>query len=455
MDQILSKTHAKGIGSFRLFAFVAGGYLLFNRTFAYVGIPALKIFIGETVLGIVYLFRGVRIFRTFRRFAKSSAAGFIAFSLIVYFTYGLLQVLHGLLLGHPRFDVLRDFASVYYTLFLLIGIYIASKINDPFDKLRDFAYGLALVNGIYGILYIAYLGQLSHLTIPGTPNVWIFAQPTQSAVFLLMLIAFFPMKRSIIVLIILNTLVLLGAQIRAEWLGFAAALFTFALLNRRFNSLLQLGALIFSILLIAYVLDIRLVSPAGRGGELSTRGLIGRVLAPIDPEAAWLFTEHVQTHEGTYLWRVIWWTVIWEAAFSSAQKFLIGNGFGFDLAALAGYGEATGLGGLRTPHSFIAYTVGYAGILGFIAFLMLHISFLRYFLKNKEHPNPESRKCAKFGLTIITFWLVHAAFCNFFEAPFGAIPYYLTCGLLMGIILSTPNSFAKPRQVNSGAATNY
>lgn len=436
MDQVLPRFSSKRERVVGFGAFLGAGYLLFNRTFSYIGIPAARIFIGEIVLASFYLFRGAALLRSFRYVIGSKGFRAVGWCLSLFGLYGIVSVLRGFSLGHPVTEILRDSAFVYYTLYLLIGIYVGLKARDNYKYLQRFGYALAVVNALYGTMYIAFLGQLSELTIPGTPNVLVFAQTSASGIALVMLLTFFPMRRDIIILILLNALVLLGIQVRAEWLAFFVAVSMLAILRKHLRLVFRVGMIILILLSVSYVFDISLPSPALRGGELSARGIIGRAVAPVDPEAAWQLTEHAGMHEGTYVWRTIWWTVIWQEALGSSSKFMLGNGLGFDLSGLVGYDEATGLGGLRTPHSFIAFAVGYIGVLGLVLFLLLQVSLLRAFLRSRKNSSPQMRQIAEFGTAFVILVLCGAAFGAVFETPYGAIPYYLMCGYLLASLLA-------------------
>jgi hypothetical protein len=436
MDQVLPRFSSDREGIVRFGGFLTAGYLLFNRTFSYIGIPPARIFIGEIVLVFFYLFRGFSLLRSFRYVTTLDGFRTVGWTLRLFGLYGLASVLRGLSLGHPGMETIRDSAFVYYTLYLMIGIHIALRSHDHYKKLRRFGYALAVVNAVYGTLYIAFLGQLPELTIPGTPNVWIFAQTSASAVALLMLLAFFPMRRDIVVLVVLNALVLLGIQVRAEWLGFFLGIVALALSRKHFRLIVRASIVIVILLWISYIFDISLPSPVTRGGELTARGVIGRALAPIAPETASQLTEHAGSYEGTYVWRAYWWTTILDEALTSATKFLFGNGLGFDLTGLVGYGEATGLGGLRTPHSFVAFAVGYIGVVGLALFLLFQLSILRAFFQSRRNSSNECRLMAEFGVALVVFFLSGGAFGSTFEAPYGAIPYYLMCGYLLGSLFS-------------------
>jgi hypothetical protein len=447
MDEVLPRFSSDREGIVRFGGFLTAGYLLFNRTFSYIGIPSARMFIREIVLASFCLLRGLSLLKSFRYVTSINGFRAVAWTLGLLGLYGVVSVLRGLSLGHPVLETLRDSAFVYYTLYLIIGIHIALRSHDHYKNLRRFGYALAVVNGVYGTLYMRSAGQGSELTIPGTPNVWIFAHTNASAVALLMLLAFFPIRRDIIVLIVLNALVLLGIQVRAEWLGFFAAVSVLAILRKNLRLVFRVTMIMLVLLWASWFFQISLPSPVLRGGELSARGIIARAIAPVDPEAAWEFTEHAGMYQGTYVWRVFWWTIIWEEALRSTTKFILGNGFGFDLTGLVGYGEAMGLGGLRTPHSFVAFAVGYIGVVGLALFLLFQLSILRVFFQSQRNSSTDCRQMAQFGVAFVVFFLCGGAFGSTFEAPYGAIPYYLICGYLIGSIFSVKKL---SQQVGSG-----
>src|SRR3954463_3106709 len=81
--------------------FLIIGYVLFNRSFAYLGIPQLKLFIGEIVLFCFLVFRPAQSLDTLRlALATPGRLRDCAWALVVFVCYGLFEVCRGLALGY-------------------------------------------------------------------------------------------------------------------------------------------------------------------------------------------------------------------------------------------------------------------------------------------------------------------------------------------------------------------
>ncbi len=175
----------------RLISFILLGYLCMGRTFAYLGVPPLHLYIGEIVLGLFVVF-GPRItqgrwiwmpikceaIRSYKRWFQ------------VFLIFGVFQIFYGVYEGHPLLLTLRDFATNYYTLYFSLGVWVS--FLDP-GYLRRFIRFAAWTNGIYGLLYIFVLSQISWSFTGFSQNtdpIQAFGQPSFSAAILLGLICY-------------------------------------------------------------------------------------------------------------------------------------------------------------------------------------------------------------------------------------------------------------------------
>ena len=107
----------------------------------------------------------------------------------------------------------------------------------------------------------------------------IFAQPIYSMVAILGVLAYEkgPLRWQ---LLCLNAFVMLGMQIRAEWLALGVALVTWCVATRRAQRLLQAGMVLTVLFALMYITDLALPGPEIRGGgEISVRNLADRALA--------------------------------------------------------------------------------------------------------------------------------------------------------------------------------
>src|SRR6267154_183381 len=95
----------------RLFAVLIVGYLSVSRAFAYVGIPIWKVFIGEVVLALSFLW-GPGMNGKFWPWAvvKLPVLKSLSVTYALFFGFGILQVLHGIWMGILlwwRYGILR------------------------------------------------------------------------------------------------------------------------------------------------------------------------------------------------------------------------------------------------------------------------------------------------------------------------------------------------------------
>jgi len=400
----------------KLIVFLVAGYLAMSRSFAYLGFPPAKLFIGEAAIASFLLFhwRAVvgRLLST--AFQPSIIGGFSA-ALLCSFFYGVFELVHGLANGYPVILALQGFAFHYYPVCFFIGLWAGRR--DP-KLLSRTIWAVAWANGVYGLLYLAFLSHIP-LGVPGTVDVPLFGQPAGSAIAILGVLCVEPRLSRSWLPILLNLLVMLGVQVRAEFLGFSLGLILWSLLTRRFGLLLASYAAIAALLAAALLADFQVRAPGTRGGYISTREIVGRVVSPVDVDLAAEFAPHAKSLAGTATWRVKWWEAIWDTVHDSTETALLGEGYGYPLASLVGYKERD----IRTPHSIFFYTLAYGGWVGVVVFFMLQIALAQVLWFSWRISG------SPFGLVLWLMFLSGALFGNAFETPFGAIPFYLLTGL--------------------------
>lgn len=402
------------------------GYLCATRSFAYLGLPWISLYVGEMTLAAFLLFgprtkqgpwlRVARHAQPLRRFERL---------LLLLLCYGAFEALRGILSGYPAFTAARDTAFDYYPLFLFLGIWVGLRDRG---FLRRVVRALAWWNGCYGLAYVLFLNRLPW-TMPGTSGapgvVPLFGQPYGSAVALLGLIAFEPRLGRIWHLIALNTLVMLGVQVRAEWVAFLVGLSVFAWCTKRVKHLAIAGALLVALIGVMYLANIDLPSPEGRGGRISAGSLVARAVAPFSPSLASDLAppEDASTFAGTAEWRLAWWASIWEAVHADASHALFGFGYGYPIGDLNPFIDPGMF--IQTPHNDFFYALGFSGWIGVMLFGFLQIELLRLLWRSYKITDQP------FGLMCWTALLAGSMFEDFFEAPFGAIPFYLLVGVAL------------------------
>jgi hypothetical protein len=402
-------------------AFLVVGYFSMSRSFAYLGVPQLSLFVGEIVLGYFLVCgpgtsRGRWPWIAMKAPALKSVVR--VFSLL--FAYGIFQVFRGISTGYPPMTAVRDLAFNYYPLYLFLGVFVGLRSPGFLPKLVRL---LAWFNGIYGVAYILFFSTVPW-TIPGVSAnvvaVPLFGEPFGSAIVLLGLLAFEPDLWSVWHLFLLNVFVLLGMQIRGEWLAFGVGLLLWGWLAKRLRQFGLAGAFLLFFFILMFALDVRIQGPEVRGaGVISARDIVGRVIAPVAPDLAAEYTDNYQTASDTTLWRTIWWAEIFISVHATPVRAILGYGYGFPLGDLVPYLEGQFI---RTPHNFFLYALGYGGWLGVALFFAFQIALAKLLWRGWQ------RTGQPFGFLFWAACLVLASFTAFFETPYGAIPFYLIVG---------------------------
>lgn len=417
----------------KLAVFLIVGYLCMSRSFAYLGIPRLSIYIGEVALAAFLLFgprtrhgRWLWLALRARRLKR------FKWLLLLLLAYGGFEALRGVLAGYPAFVAARDTAFNYYPLFLFLGVWVGLCCRD---LLRRMVHILAWWNGCYGLAYILFLNRLS-CNMPWTAGaaspVPLFSEPYGSAIALLGLVTFEPQIRRVWHLAALNAFVMLGVQVRAEWVAFAVGLLVFAWCTKRLQRLVLAGMALVALLGAMHVANIDLPAPEGRGGRISVESIIARGLAPINSELAYDFAgkQDASGFAATAAWRTVWWASIWQELHRSVSSALFGFGYGYPIGDLNPLIEAGEF--IQTPHSDFFYALAYSGWMGVVLFALLQLEIGRLLLRAYRATGQP------FGLMCWVGLLAASLFEDLFEAPFGAIPFYLLLGIALapGLILS-------------------
>jgi hypothetical protein len=421
----------------RVAFFLLIGYCLMGRSFAYLGVPAWHLFIGEMVLAAFLLAGPTTVLGPWTKLTRR--IGPLQRLMKAYFLllgYGVFEVAHGIALGHPKLTSLRDLAFDYYPMFLLLGLWMGMRRPDFAAKCFRI---LAWANAFYGIAYILFLDRILWL-FPGVSDritpVAIFGLPEFSFVILLGLLALEPDLKAVWHLLALNAFVLLGMQVRAEWFGFAVGLLIWGWLTKRLWRMISGGALVVLLVLLMAVANLNIPGPSTRGGgEISARDLVGRAIAPIDPDLAESYTSYYKMDIGTTVWRTIWWAAIWQTVNSSRRTALFGLGYGYPIGDLVPYLEGDFI---QTPHDVFFYALGYTGWIGVLIFAVFQAEIARLLWRVwRRRGNPV-------GIILWAAMIAFALFTPFFEVPQGAIPFYLLCGLMiLPALRSRPAGFAR------------
>jgi hypothetical protein len=408
--------------------FLVVGYTTIGKSFAYLGIPGVKLFVGDFFLVAFLLFHtrsmvGPLIHGLIGKNATTATMWF----LILFICYGVLQVARGLYIDNPLLPTIEGFAFHAYALFFLVGWWSGAS---PPDWLPRAVRAIGYFNCIYAPLYFLFLNKLI-VTLPGT-EVPVFGQPGGAALVIIGLLAFEKDLHRVWLPLCVNSFLLLAIQVRSQWVGIILALLVVGVLGRQYQRVALGGGLVAALLLIGFATDFRMDSPTGRGGEISTREIIGRAIASVDSESAGEFTKNARTYAGTVSWRTNMWDSIWFSSNESTNSTLFGHAYGFDLADLVPYLRGMNV---RTPHNVFFFALVYDGWLGVCLFFGLQLALLQLLWRSYRTSGQT------FGLAMWVVGIVGGLLGNVFETPFGAIPYYL----LIGAAAAPLNVPAPPR----------
>ena len=423
------------------------GYLCMFRSFSYLGLPWWHIYIGELALAAFLFFSPstpqgawLLLAQRIRRLDRFRTL------VLLLLAFGGFEALRGMARGYSALTVLRDTGFNYYPLYFFLGIWLGLR---NFNFLRQVIRSLAWFNGCYGACNVLLLSRIPW-SLPGTGDaaspVPLFSEPSgAAAVALLGLIVFEPRLQRVWHLIALNAFVLLGLQVRGEWLGFAVGVIVFAWLTRKLKYLATATVPLFVLIGLMYVANISLQSPLGRGDNVGASGtrisayyLIARAIAPISKDLAGNLApdEEVRFAAGTADWRLLWWANIWGAVHANWSSALFGLSYGYPIADLNPLLQPGTF--IQTPHSVFFYTLGFSGWLGVLLFTLLQVEIAgllwRAYRITRE----------PFGLVCYAALLAMAVFEPSFEAPYGAIPFFLLVGAAAAPALLSVRKSALP-----------
>ncbi|HKT46789.1 MAG TPA: O-antigen ligase family protein [Candidatus Acidoferrales bacterium] len=414
-------------------AFLLLGYLCLGRSFAYVGIPAWSLFISEVGL-VLFVVCGPNLRGETWPWSALKEPALKRFVLLygLFLGYGILQIAHGIAAGNPAFTAVRDLTFNYYPIYLLLGLYAGMQQPQALPKLLR---GFAWFNGIYGISYLLYLNRIEWF-VPGVSTdispVPVFAQPIYSFIALLGIVAYEKKLWRSWHLLAMNAFVMLGMQVRTEWFAFALGVATWFIVTRQGKRLFQTAGIFAAVFALMYITNLSLPGPEGRGGgEISVRQLTERALSPFQADVSDMKAAEgigAETQESTFVWRTVWWLMIWDTVHSRRSTEIWGFGYGYPLGDLVPYlsGEF-----IRTPHNEFFYALGYTGWIGVVLFFVFQSELARLLWHvNRSTHDPMG----------LPFWVTMMAYGMFFplgETPYGAIPFYLIAGWAMAPILSS------------------
>jgi hypothetical protein len=405
---------------------VVFGYITMTRSFAHLGVAPL--YVGEATLGVLLLLRPEMILGTWLRAQlRPSAYANLALLTGVFVAYGFFQCLRGLSdTEYPKVAI-QNFAFNYYFAFLFAGMWLGERHGNLLPRI---IWWLAWANAIYGIIYLAFLGHVLTPEEHAANAVQTFGWPAGSAIAILGLLAFRQSIGHIFIPLVLNGLVLLGMQVRAEWVGLGAGIALLSLLSGRIWTLIQASIVIGALLFIAVLVDLSVPSPTKHGGVISSRDMVGRAVAAVDERAAAQLTENAEMYSGSVSWRKEWWTNLLKVTHKHTSTALFGMGYGYPIWEHNPY-----IDGINpTPHNIFMYILTYTGWVGVAIYYTLQF-YLASLLWRAYRTSGQP-----FGICLWALLFVWAHLDNRLETPYGAIPFCVLVGMALTAVPAKRNS---------------
>src|ERR1700689_4284716 len=233
--------------------FLLLGYSLTGRSFAYLGIPPAKLFIGDLTLAAFVVLHPRNIFDPWiDALPKGGPLGPVAWLLLASLAYGIFEGIRGILLGFTPLIATENLVFNIYPIYLFLGIWLGRR--QP-ELLLRFVQVFSLCFCVYAPAYMLYLNKLT-ITMPGSDGVPVFGQPSGGGVIILALLCLDPKPGRFWVPMMIAAAMLLAGQVRAEWVGMILALMIWGILSKKMSQVAMIGAGIAALLAIGSLLDI-------------------------------------------------------------------------------------------------------------------------------------------------------------------------------------------------------
>jgi hypothetical protein len=356
-----------------------------------------------------------------------------SWALVVSLLYGFAMLFYGLEQGYPLVTALEILVFNINPIFIFLGIWVSSK--HP-AILRVYIRYSAWFVVIYTPLYFLFFSKLNVSlsgVLPGNDMV-ILSSAGSGSTTLIGLLGYEPNLVKFWLPLIVLTCLTIANQNRADWLGLTVSLLIWGFLTKRMKRVFAVAGGVTALLLIAAMLDLKLPPIAGRGGELSARGTISRMLGAISPDlAANIGGDRANAgfYYGTVQWREHWWRNIRSEVTQEYKTTIFGMGYGYPLAHLAS--KDVEKQGTRSPHDILYFAFAYSGLVGVAIFLWLeatvaHVLWRAYKVTGQTY-----------GLIFFVFQFIDSMFSNNIETPQAGILIYLFVGLAIGPMFSSTN----------------
>ncbi len=369
----------------RALAFLLAGYLLFDRTFAWLHVPGTPIFIGEVVLasGLYVAFRSKEALRFVRLSPPMQA-------LLVFMGFGTLLTVIAATGDYDIRDVARDAAIWYYGLFAVVIGALARAWEPAYDFFLRAYTRIIPVFLVVGVVRLLMANVITDLRVPDSEVQITAHKPGNLGVQAALLVAFLllvvapELERRDSVRNVLYTvgglllLAMAGTQNRGSLVAGFVALVIIYFAGRSARPFMA-GILVVLLAAIVLAFSFNLRFDLERR-TVSVDQLFSNLLS-LDFQAD---EDGTNEDDGTVAWRLELWKLVMTDTLS-AKRFLSGFGFGPNLASKYDFFAGADVGPeLRNPHNSHLSVVARMGLLGAALWIFLWGTWFRHLWKARK-----------------------------------------------------------------------
>ncbi|MDR6871818.1 parallel beta-helix repeat protein [Bosea sp. BE125] len=404
------------------------GYVLFGKSFAYLGLPPL--FIGEILFALGLL-----------AFLASGCMTVLvatvpAVSATLLMAWVLLRTLQGL--GAYGIDAPRDGAVAIYAGFAFIVA--ALLVERPPRLAQIIGYFRLHARFLIPIAIVFYLiARFFGSSIPKLPGQDVEVISVRSGelaahlcgAIVLVLVGLCKVGRFWLVAA-LSAALLIASQSRGGMLALLAPLVLAMVLSGQLRRLITIGSSIVLIMGLAYLADLEIDLPRGER-PISARALVDNVVSIAAPSDA-------NNLDGTKQWRLNWWEAIRNYTVHGPY-FWTGKGFGVNLAEADGFVVGLERGGplLRSPHSVHMTYLARSGVPGLALWLLTCASWMVALLRAARlawlRGDVDWSRYFIFLSCYVASIIIDASFDVALEGPMLGIPFWILFGVGLGSLM--------------------
>jgi parallel beta-helix repeat protein len=411
-----------------ILALGSAGYVVFGKSFAYLGLPPL--FVGEILfaLGLLaFLATGC---------ATTLLTTLPAISAALLMGWVLLRTLQGV--GAYGVDALRDGAVALYGGFAFIVA--ALLVERPVRIAQIMGYFRVHARVLVPIAIVLYLiARFFGASIPKLPgqNMEIISVRSGElaahlcGALVLVLVGLCKVSRSWLA-VALGAALLVASQSRGGMLALLIPLVLAMILTGQIGRLTAITAALTIVMLVGYATDFEIDLPRGER-PISA-------VAVVENLASVAGSSDANNLDGTKLWRLSWWQAIRDYTVHGPY-FWTGKGFGMNLAEEDGFVVGLERGGptVRSPHSVHMTYLARGGVTGLVLWLLTIGSWTLALLRAAHlawrRGDLDWARYFVFLVCYLASIVIDASFDVALEGPMLGIPFWILFGLGFGSLM--------------------